>query len=362
MWKAQHGFVHGFWEDGRTAIDEEAARMQDPETGLDAELRRIRAQEALDSVEGDAAADEAFFATLVEADELAETQGERSLNSWVTELLQFGCRRLGPGILKYTHDLRTPTFVPLFEAVRRFDACIDWDPETRDWKVLPMLPVTFERAIAETKRISLLRVGHPFVDAFEALVRSDDRGTAFAMWRYVPRVTRVPRLFFRFDFVVEADLAKVGTDLDDSISLASLRRRADEAFPVEYRTVWLNGDLAPVQSPQVLTVLGWPYQKSPRANGSRDVNLRIDRWERVDALVSIGDWGRTMLPRTGGRRAGGMGRPAIQRTLCPLRVHPANRSAAAALNCFREARPARCRPSVSDTRVRHSWATSCGDP
>ena len=278
-------------EDGRTAIDEEAARMQDPETGLDAELRRIRAQESLDSVEGDAAADEAFFATLVEADELAETQGERSLNSWVTELLQFGCRRVGPGILKYTHDLRTPTFVPLFEVVRRFDACIDWDPETRDWKVLPMLPVTFERAIAETKQISLLRVGHPFVDAFEALVRSDDRGTAFAMWRYVPRLTRVPHLFFRFDFVVEADLAKVGTDLDDSISLASLRRRADEAFPVEYRTVWLNGDLAPVRNQQVLTVLGWPYQKSPRANGSRDVNLRIDRWERVDALVPIGDWG-----------------------------------------------------------------------
>ncbi len=278
-------------EDGRTAIDEEVARMQDPETGLDAELRRIRAQESLDSVEGDAAADEAFFATLVEADELAETQGERSLNSWVTELLQFGCRRLGPGILRYTHDLRRPTHVPLLEAVRRFDACIDWDPETRDWAELPMLPVTFERAIAETKQTSLLRVGHPFVDGFEALVRSDDRGTAFAMWRYVPRSTRFPRLFFRFDFVVEADLAKVGTDLDDSISLASLRRRADEAFSVEYRTVWLNGDLVPVKNEQVLTVLGWPYQKSPRADGGRDVNLRIDRWERVDALVSIGDWG-----------------------------------------------------------------------
>ena len=279
-------------EDGRTAIDQEVARMQDPETGLDAELRRIRAQESLDSVEGDVAAEQAVFATLEEADELAETQGERSLNSWVTELLQFRCHQLGPGILRYTHDLRRPTLVPLLETVRRFEPCIDRDPESRDSKaVLPLLPVTFERAIAETKQISLLRVGHPFVDAFEALVRSDDRGAAFAMWRYVPKSTRAPCLFFRFDFVVEADLVKVETDLDESISLASLRRRADEAFPVEYRTVWLNGDLVPVQNEQVLTVLGWPYQKNPRADGGRDVNLRIDRWERVDALVSIGDWG-----------------------------------------------------------------------
>ena len=279
-------------EDGRTAIDQEVARMHDSETGLDAELRRIRAQESLDSVSGDVAADATFFATLEEADESAETQGERSLNSWVTELLHFGCCRLGPGILRYTHDLRRPTLVPLFETVRRFEACIDRDPKARDSKTtLPLLPVTFERATAETNQVSLLRVGHPFVDAFEALVRSDDRGIAFAMWRYVPKSTRIPRLFFRFDFVVEADLAKVGTAFDDQISLASLRRRADDAFPVEYRTVWLNGDLAPVQNQRLLTVLEWPYQKSPRADGGRDVNLRVDRWERVDALVSIGDWG-----------------------------------------------------------------------
>lgn len=279
-------------EDGRTAIEREVARMQDPQTGLDAELRRIRAQESLDAVEGDVVADATFFTTLAEADEAAETDGENALNSWVTELLQFGCRRLGPAILRYSHDLRRPTLIPLFETFRRFEACIDRDPKARDSKaILPLQPATFERSTAETDHVGLLRVGHPFVEAFEALVRSDDRGMAFAMWRYVPKSTRVPRVFFRFDFVIEADLAKIKAGLDGHISLESLRRRASEAFPVEYRTVWLNGDLEPVQNQRVLAVLGRPYQKRPRADGSRDVNLRLERWDRVDALVSIGDWG-----------------------------------------------------------------------
>ena len=280
-----------FLEDGRAAIEQEVGRMRDPKVGLDAEMRRIRAQESLDAVEGDFVADAAFFTALAEADEAAETEGENALNSWVTERLQFVCRRLGPAILRYSHDLRRPTLIPLFETVRRFEDCLDRDPKARDSKAtLPLRPATFQRSTAETDHVGLLRVGHPFVDAFEALVRSDDRGTAFAMWRYVPKSTRLPRVFFRFDFVIEADLAQIKVGFAGRISLDSLRRRADEAFPVEYRTVWLDGDLKPVENPRVLTVLGRPYQKPPRADGSRDVNIRLERWDRVDALVSIGDW------------------------------------------------------------------------
>ncbi len=279
-------------EDGRSAIEREVAAMQDPRTGLDAELRRIRAQESLDSVEADGLADAAFFATLAESDEVAETEGEKALNSWVTETLHFGCREIAPGVLRYTHDLRRPTLIPLFDTLRRFEPCIDRNPRNRDSKAtLPFMPATFARSTAETVHVGLLRVGHPFVDAFEALVRSDDRGTAFAMWRYAPKSTRVPRLFFRFDFVIGADLAAIESGFTHEISIESLRRHADDAFPVDYQTVWLNGDLQPVLNEGVLAVLARPYQKGPRADGSRDVNLRLERWNRVDALVAIGDWG-----------------------------------------------------------------------
>jgi len=277
--------------EGRDAIEQETVRMGDRDLGLEAEMRRIRAQEAIDSVEGDADTDAAFFASLGEADEAAETTGERALNSWVTERLQFISRSLEPRIFRYVHDVRRPTLIPLLETFTRFEDCIDTSPKARDSRAtLPLEPATFSRSTAETKHVGLIRVGHPFVTALDALVRSDDRGTAFAMWRYVPKSTRTPLLFFRFDFVIEADLGRVRADFGDRNSLESLRRRADEAFPVEYRTVWLNGDLEPVRHPRLLAVIERPYQQRPRPDGSKDVNVRMERWDQVDALVSTSDW------------------------------------------------------------------------
>jgi len=277
--------------EGRAAIEREIARMSDRESGLDAELRRIQAQEALDSVEGNSDADAAFCTALSEADEAAETDGEKALNSWVTDRLQFVCRRLEPDILQYMHDLRRPTLIPLFETFRRFGACLDRAGKERDLRTLPLQPATFNRSTAETKHVTLLRVGHPFVNALEGLIRSDDRGTAFAMWRYVPNCLEAPQVFFRFDWLIESDLSRVRSEFGDRISLDSMRRRADEAFPVEYRTVWLNGDLEPVVDQGVLALLERPYQKSGRADGSKDANVRLERWSRVDALLATSDWG-----------------------------------------------------------------------
>jgi ATP-dependent helicase HepA len=277
--------------EGRMAFEQAKARMGDPLSGLDAELRRIRAQEALDSVEGDADADAAFFAGLLNADEAAETDGETSLNSWVVERLQFVCRRIEPGVIQYIHDLGRPTLIPLLETVTRFEACIDRGASARDArKLLPLQPITFERSKAESKRLGLLRVGHPFMNALESLVRSDDRGTAFVMWRYLPKFTAIPRIFFRFDFVIESDLNGLQPDVAERISIESLRRRAHEAFPVEHQTVWLDGDLQPVLNQQLVAILASPFHQQPRINGSRDVNVRLERWDRVEALASIGDW------------------------------------------------------------------------
>lgn len=277
--------------DGRDAIEQESTRMGDREAGLDAELRRIRAQEAIDSVEGDAEADTERFTCLLAADEAAETTGEIALNAWVRDRLQFNCRQVEPAIIRYVHDVRRPTLVPLYDTASKFRECIDLSPKARDSKAtLPLLPGTFSRPKAEEARVGLFRVGHPFLRALDAMVRSDDRGMAFAMWRYVPRSTRMPMLFFRFDFYIEANLSIVASNFSSLSSLESMRRRADEAFPVEYRTVWLDGDLRRVANPRLLAVLERPYHQQPRLDGSHDVNLRMERWERVDALLALDEW------------------------------------------------------------------------
>jgi ATP-dependent helicase HepA len=275
--------------DGWSAIEEATTWLNDPKTGLEVELRRIHAQEAIDAIDVNSDADAQFFEALLDQDESVTVGGERTLNSWVTDRLQFGRQHLGRSIFRYFHDLRRPTLLPMHETISRFQVCVDREALT-DWRAgAPLEPMTFDRATAETKHVSLLRVGHPFMQSLEALIRSDDRGTAFAMWRHVPGWSDAAQPMFRFDFVIEADIHAFNSDLV-TVSAPALRRRADEAFPVSYRTVWLTSDLEEVNDENLLTVLSQPYSKSARTDGGRDLNLRSGRWERAELLLSIGDW------------------------------------------------------------------------
>jgi ATP-dependent helicase HepA len=278
-------------QDGRVAIDDEIARLSDSKRGLDFELRQIEAQEAIDAVEINPDQDADFFEVLLQNDEAIADNGEQIFNSWVTDRLQFERQVVGPKIVRYIHDSRRPTLVPLFDTLVKFRECVDPDELKSSRARLPFRPVTFERASAETGHVELLRVGHPFMDALESMIRDDDRGTAFAVWRYLPRSVRAPRSFFRFDFLVEADLDPIYR-VDDALiaSRQALRRRVDESFPVGYRTVWLTSDLDEVKHPKLLEILQWPYTRHTRSNGARDVNLRLERWDRAATMVSLGDW------------------------------------------------------------------------
>jgi hypothetical protein len=277
--------------DGRAAIEDETVRLSDPKTGLDNELRRIQAQETLDAIDVNLDIDSQFFEALLVADESITVDGERILNSWVTDRLQFGRQHLQRFVFRYFHDLHRPTLLPLLDSIESFQQCID-RKALPTWRGgLPLQAVTFDRATAETKQVALLRVGHPFITALEALVRSDDRGTAFAFWRYTPAWTGVAQAIFRFDFVIEANLNAFDS-ISKSMALAkpALRRRADEFFPVSYRTVWLTSDLDDVRDPDLLAILVRPYTKFPRDDGGYDVNLRFERWERAATLLPLGDW------------------------------------------------------------------------
>lgn len=283
--------------EGPVAIEAEETRMGDQRAGIEAELRRIRAQEMLDSVEVDPEREAEFFQKLVESDEATEEEGEGAFHSWVVERLQFSQRKVEEQGLRYVHvsdDRRPPTLVPMLEVARRFASCIDRDPNARQRRTeLPLQTFTFERVVAEKNcRISLLRVGHPFVDALEALVRADDRGTAFAMWRHAPGVGEIPQLYYRFDFVIEANIEQASTVMNNyKGAIEALRRRADEVFPVEYRTIWLDSDLKEVSDKRILATLGLPYSQKPRSDGGRDTNVRLGRWAKADTLVPVGDWG-----------------------------------------------------------------------
>jgi ATP-dependent helicase HepA len=278
-------------QDGTAGIEEETVRLADPKTGLDFELRQIEAQEAVDAIEVYTVEDEGFFARMLEQDDAIARNGEKSLNSWVVDRLQFGREVVRNNVVRYVHDSRRPTLVPLSKTLMKFGQSVDANGLKSGAARIPFKPITFERSVAEEEVVEVLRVGHPFLDALESEVRCDDRGAAFALWRYIPRFVSTPRIFLRFDFLIEANLELVWR-LDESLvgSQRELRRLADESFPVAYKTIWLTSDLEEVKNSNLIELIARPYSRHPRPNGSMDVNIRLERWDRAATLASLSDW------------------------------------------------------------------------
>jgi hypothetical protein len=158
---------------------------------------------------------------------------------------------------------------------------------------MPLIPMTFSRVLAETKHVSLLRVGNPIIDALMSFVRGDDRGSSYALWRYIPDDSnKYTDIYFRFDFYVEADVDVSTVDtLGDGVSLEqSLRRRADDVFSVQYETVWINSDLELVADLDRMAILRYPYSRQERDNRSFDRNLNAERWQIAQAKLNVFDW------------------------------------------------------------------------
>lgn len=278
---------------GAGAITRESERMRAPGDGIEAELRRVRQQEMLDAVESDPEGERAFFEAMLKADEAIDEEGASAFDAWVLGRLQFLRRRDSDAIFHYVYSLHAPTLMPIQEALDRFLACVDYDPAARSSRdEIPMRPCTFYRYKAEKMQVGLMRVGHPFVDAVEAALRADDRGISWAMWRCVPAATADPELYFRFDFVISADVAPALDIVRERRgSPEAVRRRADGAFPQMHRTLWLDATLERVRDERVIEWLELPYSKERRPDGGTDVNLKAETWNAADEARPVADWG-----------------------------------------------------------------------
>jgi ATP-dependent helicase HepA len=286
--KSVSSIKNNLFREGVDAIRCEAERLR---SVLDQELNKIQAQEALDAIDAAGNHDEDAFTAMLEVDDSIADHGEEALNAWVRDRLRFAVWEEGDGIKRYVYDLRRPTLLPLSNTIAQFMACIDDAPQCANHRFqLPLKPFTVDRSKAEKYEIPLLRVGHPFIEALEASVRNDDRGRAFAMWRFVPS-GREPALYFRLDFLIEADLTEAADLLETlKLSSASLRRRADDAFPPSYRTIWLSSDLENVEDQTILRTLAMPYARQPRISGGFDRNVRGERWEEALRQLDLADW------------------------------------------------------------------------
>ena len=111
------------------------------------------------------------------------------------------------------------------------------------------------------------------------------------MWRLIPgyKSEGVADLFFRFDYIVSADIAAsegplVEAGRKSAAAEAAIRRRGDMALPPFQQTIWLDRELEPVTDTFTLARLNLPYRPEADDQGGRDFNLNAKRWANLARL------------------------------------------------------------------------------
>jgi ATP-dependent helicase HepA len=251
-------------------------------SGLDANLKLLKRQELLDSTAWRDEELKEYSDNVTSARTDASRQTGPALEGWLTEV-QFSLESGANGTRKFVHteaDQGDNTLIAHNAALDR------WITTTQANRRAPTLktlgPFSYD-ADEPNPRAPLLGLGHPVFDFFTRQMQADDRSKAWALWRQTPEVDGT-QIFFRFDIVVEADLAPVSRLAEQWKSFQSLRRRVDEVFPVTFDSHWVDVDGSRVESAALLRILNRNY----KAPGDR--NLNAQRWVEANSKLDIGDW------------------------------------------------------------------------
>ena len=302
---AMQDVLSSFLDSGADSFAEASDRLCGNEGVVASELKRIRAQDAIDAFDTDAISQE--FSDKLEGDD--QKFGNNSVNifrGWVTRGLHFaraGEEKRADEVFTYEftrrvdYGVRRPfgkdTLVPKDEFERGFADSID-KLSPAPPAVFTTVPLTFDRVTSQRRACRLLRVGDPFVDAFETFTRWDDRGISYAFWRFVPEFQSDddPAVFFKFDFVVSPAISPLAAlcKKHTGASLNAVIRRSRSIMQPGFATMWLDADLNRVMTTEErMHLLQPPFCKHRTAIGE-DFNLNRSRWNAAAKLYDMSLW------------------------------------------------------------------------
>ncbi|WP_376711051.1 protein DpdE [Pseudochrobactrum lubricantis] len=239
---------------------------------------------------------------------------ERQSNNWIEATLQFrrtvehiagGSEAKGAVPFRYQYaSSGHATLVPLETFYAQCQSAVDRSQSAALARKIRTVPVTFRRRTAlsragQSLETRVLRYGDPFITGMWSITQGDDRGRSTALWRYLPghKSDGQTDLFFRFDFIVEADVSAANGVLlaasrFNRSSQAAALRRGDMALPPFFYTIWLNRDLDIVEDSSILRKLDLEYRPEAAMDGARDFNLNPKRWHQLDRfdIPELGHW------------------------------------------------------------------------
>lgn len=268
---------------------------------INREMRNIDQQDALDAL---GVPSDDMLDALYDVDE--EWQSiEQDAAAWIEETLQFprlrgrdesdGIEGAAPFRYCYSTSGRH-TLIPLETFYSNCKSSVDQSSAAMLSRTIKTVPMTYRRRTALSRagrsdEVRLLRYGDPFISGMWSITQADDRGRSTAMWRHLPgyKANGVADLFFRFDYIITADVEAANAVLIEagragSASCSALRRRGDMSLPPSQQTIWLDRELELVTDPTLLGYLNLAYRPFAADQGGRDFNLNSNRWRNLARL------------------------------------------------------------------------------
>jgi len=252
---------------------------------LAAEREAIAEQDALDAIEARDGAGE--FASTMKDVEDTWLQIQHSTEGLLCD---------GPGSLRFhlvadqnddryrSYRLAAPGKTPHINSM----PLVAWDVLRARFMPVVKRTGTYLRAAAVARPDTrLFRIGEPLVDSLAGYIRWDDRGQTFAFWRTSPEVAD-ESLYFRFDYVIEADTGPAELVLEtegSKFDRQSLQRRADAFLPPRIVTLWSAIDGTHLEDRRLVGLLQAPYE--PKRG---DININPERRWALDELIGESDW------------------------------------------------------------------------
>jgi ATP-dependent helicase HepA len=298
------------FSEGPEALSDLTALGSGEEGRIEREMRSIDHQDALDALAAPAP-------DLV--DQLNDLDADwksvdRDASIWIEQTLHFVRAPTGVQVSEaaasppFHYQYVTAnqhTLLPLETFYRACRSAIDSSDEAKRLRLVRTNPATFHRRtamgrIGRSMRARVLRYGDTFIQGMWDITQADDRGRSTALWRYAPGYASysVADLFFRFDFIAEADVRGAHNVLDrfgrlSNASNAAIVRRGDMALPPFFETVWLDRELHRVTDKATLDLLQLKFRPEGEERGGRDFNLNPKRWDQVQRLEipELAHWG-----------------------------------------------------------------------
>lgn len=269
---------------GFQSLDNLLNELQGENGIVRAELRNISHQDNLDALSNER--DDQFL-MLEDYDCQWETI-KNDIDAWIEQKLHFiktphHVEEPPPPdfIFRYKFDL-TRTLMPVDDFAYNCSAAIDNQYMT--------YPYTFSRKTSYKRKLRLLRFGDDFLRGIMRVANRDDSGKSFAMWRHVTGWENPIQLFYRFDFIIEADLsmAKKIIRKHEHTTEQALHRLGDLFFPPMTHTVWLNEAYGQVTIPNTLEILNRGYNRE----FDKNINFKVWDWLLTKNLHYWQNWSR----------------------------------------------------------------------